>query len=319
MSCVEASDRATNTISLAPRHLLCLRCMNGGACPSFAEKFKLREKLAHIHDNPLTHVRLDCAFDEIGARGEEFYQTTPEERLMDLRVLQKLGLAPGDVRTADTLYTWLEAAIPENRALCADAGEGWTPCAYADSPCYRDGAALLRRVRPEPDCAKAKADSAAHIAEADAITVRAHHLLCMTCFAGGEEPEKPIDEDNLYEVLEKMIRNPDIPVTLVEGCSSCMICPPCHAFDPATGHCVTSCGLRDRKKDLDTFRLLGMRPGDTVPARRLLRLLYERIPDTFVVCDNGEPTTAPEWSSCERSHVYARYARGREWVLARIS
>ena len=76
-----------------------------------------------------------------------------------------------------------------------------------------------------------------------------------------------------------------------------MACHCCDGFDPTTGRCVHSGGLiRDYKKDLDCFQMLGMYPGDTLPADEMFALIFERVGSTRDVCGYGTgEVTAEEW------------------------
>jgi hypothetical protein len=110
----------------------------------------------------------------------------------------------------------------------------------------------------------------------------------MSCFYGRSGKLAPIQEDNLFEAIDVIQKNPDIAVTLIPGC--CMICPPCEKYDPATNLCVGghSMALRDQKKDLDVLQKLGLKYGDTLPAQKLYQLVYERIHSTRDICGFGE-------------------------------
>ena len=80
-----------------------------------------------------------------------------------------------------------------------------------------------------------------------------------------------------------------------------MICPPCGKYDPVNKLCVGghSMALRDQKKDLDVLQKLGLKYGDTLPARKLFQVLYERIPSTRDICGYGDgEIRAYEWSIC---------------------
>ena len=103
--------------------------------------------------------------------------------------------------------------------------------------------------------------------------------------------------------------NPDIEITLVEGC--CMVCDPCDGYDTKTDRCVHGGGLiRDYKKDLDVLQKLGLMTGATMKARDLYKLLFERIPSTKEVCAYGDGVlTSNEWRICggrEGSEAYKR-------------
>jgi hypothetical protein len=134
----------------------------------------------------------------------------------------------------------------------------------------------------------------------------------MACFYGDGNGLAPIAEDNLYEAIDVVRKNPDIPITLVAGC--CMICPPCSHHDPASNLCVgaNAMGLRDQKKDLDVLQRLGLRFGDSLPARELYARLFRAIGSTREVCGYGDGIVrAWEWTICGGSEGNQRYARAR--------
>ena len=112
--------------------------------------------------------------------------------------------------------------------------------------------------------------------------------------------------DNLWEPIVRMRENPEIPITLVEG--DCMVCPPCTSFDPRSGACITLCGLKDRRKDLDTLQLLDLLPGTTMPARELFARYLERLPSARPVCYYDEGSI-PEWRPCG-SAINGNYEKG---------
>ncbi|NMB95576.1 MAG: hypothetical protein GYA02_03055 [Clostridiaceae bacterium] len=297
---VEFSCRDENTISIWPQHLLCMRCMNGGGKLPFMEEKRLREKLDLIKSKPIVFLHLQAAFDEIGARTDIFREQNHIERKRDLDVLQKLGLTPGSVRLAKDLFRLVEERIPTLKGICiyenVTPGK-WDECPLAREKYFEDGKDNLVYKRIKEEMVKAKIDSCKNIESMDRIYIRAHHMLCIFCFVGKKTSIKPIEEDNLYEVWKKMKDNPKIPVTLAEGCSSCMICPPCHGFEPERGICNAGCHLRDRKKDLDVFQRLGLIPGDTLLAEDLILLIYEKIPTVKGICEYGA-STSPEWDAC---------------------
>ena len=55
---------------------------------------------------------------------------------------------------------------------------------------------------------------------------------------------------------------------------------------------------------------LGLKYGDTLPARMLLQLLYERIPSTRDIYSDGE-VRAPEWSICSGGKKDDAYQKAR--------
>jgi hypothetical protein len=297
---IESSDRDKNIMTLWPQHLLCMKCLNGGGKLDFMELHNLAEKLRIIKDNPDIHIRLEGAFDEIGARTAIFDQQTPEERKRDLDVLQKLGLTTGDTRTARDLYKLIDERIPNLLDICVyptEYQDVWIECPLARTDKYQKGTPAVTKKRSAEESESVKISSCKEIGLADHIVIRAHHLLCIICFIGREDNSKPIPQDNLYEVWMKIRNNPEIPVTVVEGASECSICPPCPFYDPTRGLCIADCHLRDRKKDLDTMLKLGIKSGDTLPAKELIARIYKNIPEVKGLC-SFESITSPEWSGC---------------------
>lgn len=296
---IEQSNKTENTISLWPQHLLCLRCLNGGGKLSFMEEHNLPEILKQIKNNYISYIKLDAAFDEIGARTDIFDEQTHIERKRDLDVLQKLGLLPGSVRVARDLYGLIEEKIPSLDGICrynTGDSENWKECSLAREQYFEDGEKLVLLNRSEEEMKKVKVDSCRMIEDSDTISITIHHFLCIICIIGNGI-DKPLKEDNLYELWEKMKENPDIPVTVIEGCANCMVCPPCHSYDTKSGLCFAGCHLRNRKKDLDVFQRLDLVPGDIIPAKELLALIYKRIPTLKGVCEYGA-ATASEWEAC---------------------
>lgn len=295
----ELSTREQNAITLLPQHLLCMRCLHGGGNAEFMKKNNLGEKLRMIQENPDIHVTLVAAFDEVGAKTPLYFAQTPEERKRDLDVLQKLGLVPGDTRTARDLLYRVEQKIPSLDGVCiyhTDYEGVWTECALAHEGYYEKCGAITA-LRTQEEMRAHKIPSCKELENTNQIVIRPHHLLCTICYIGNDKNDIPLDEDNLYEMWVKIRENPDIPVLLTDGPGDCMICPPCHAFCPERGTCVAACHLRDRKKDLDTMLRLGLRPGDVLPARELITRIYRSISTTDGICAYG-PNTAPEWEAC---------------------
>ncbi len=308
----ELSDREQNAIVLLPQHLLCMRCLQGGGNAEFMKRNSLAEKLHIIRENPDIHVTLVAAFDEVGAKTPLYWAQTPEERKRDLDVLQKLGLVPGDTRTARDLLRRIEEEIPSLSGICTyqtDYEGVWTECPLAREGYYEKCGEITALRTPEEMKAD-KITSCQKLKEAEQIVIRPHHLLCTICYIGNEKNDIPLEEDNLYEMWVKIRENPDIPVLLTDGPGDCMICPPCHSFCPERGTCFAACHLRDRKKDLDTMLKLGLRPGDVLPARELIARIYRSIPTTDGICAYGKDTS-PEWSAC-LSVAIKKFEKGLE-------
>lgn len=302
-------------LAIRARDLVSLVCLRGGGAPPDMSPAlpRLLEQIALAPDVLLT---LTSAFDCRGGPYQFPREDSPYQRRLDLHVLQRLGLSPGDTRPARWLFARLPESIPSLAGLCvfADPTEKWPNWPAEAVAAYERGLEVpWEPIQTREVSAAAKAASVAEIAAADRLYLRPHHILCILCYYG-READAPLDVDNLWEPLVRIREDPDVEVTLVEG--DCMVCPPCHSFDPASGTCVAACGLRDRRKDLDTLQQLDLLPGETLKARDLLRLYLERIPEVKAVCDYGE-ATAWEWRACGGSHTGTyehALQRLREWL-----
>ena len=313
-----------------PYQLMCIICRLGAR---ENDKYYFPKRLdaigRFIRKNPDFPLTLRCNVDTFF-----MYQNpgrkydTPEGTLFndkrDLAILQRLGMAPGDTRPARDIFKRLSEAIKDSKGICgAYAGRRsgtWRGCRLAASGNYARGCALgltgVITARCAEEKARAKKESVRKIYRAKILKIRPHHLLCMTCFHGGKTNLAPIQEDNLFEVIDVMQKNPEIRVKLVAG--PCMICPPCSSYDPKRNLCFT-CGMRDQQKDLDTLQFIGLKYGDVLPARKLLRLIYTHIPSTKMVCAYRDGIRrAPEWHICGDPEGNASYAKGRDAGLGVI-
>ena len=300
---------ALETIDLRAADLPALVCLHGGGAPPGAGP-ELAALLRRIVAEPETPLRLVSAFDCNGGPRQFPPEEGADRRRMDLAVLRRLQLVPGDVRRARELLRRMKETMPDLDGICVFSSptERWPSWPPEAVEAYVRGlqSPLPPRQSP-PVMAQVKERSVAELDGMDRLYLRPHHLMCLMCFHGGGS-DAPLAEDNLFEVMESIVRQPDIAVTLVEGC--CMICPPCHSFDPPSGTCVAACGLRDRLKDLEVLRLCDLLPGDTLPARELLRCLAECIPHPEAIC-GGAADAVAEWQACG-SVTSGRYERGLE-------
>lgn len=310
-------------IDLRPYQLMCIFCRIGEG--EDIGDGRLAEILAAVREDPKVPIRLRCHADSVyqyqdpGSAGD-----SPEGELFnakrDLDILQKLGLVPGDARPAIDLFQRLLANISTAKNVCGYetvTAETWRGCSRAQSGYYEKGHALgisaVIPPRSKEEKAAYKTTSVAEIAEAKTLRIRPHHLMCMSCFYGGRiDNLAPIQEDNLFEAIDAIQKNPDIPITLIRG--TCMICPPCSHYDSKTGLCLggRSMALRDQKKDLDVLQKLGLKYGDTLPAKNLLEQLYAKIPSTRDICGWGDgKERAPEWSVCGDPEGRKEYGKAR--------
>jgi len=316
---------AWGALDVRPYQLLCCVCRMGRRDgDQYRFEARLDEILAAVRADPNLPVTLRCNVDTVFRYqnpGREF--DTPEGELFndkrDLDVVHTLGLVPGDTRPALEMFNRIFKDIPACAGICgyADVTSGeWAGCPLCDSGNYERGhdlgVAALIPPRPQEEKATAKEQSASAMYSADVLHIRPHHLMCMTCFHGGREHLEPIQEDNLFEAIDILQNNPDMPVKLIAG--PCMICPPCSKYDARNNLCIGAIGigLRDQKKDLDVLQLLGMKYGDTMPARQLLRRLYERVHSTRQICGYGDGIVrGQEWTICGGPDGSPNYKKGR--------
>ena len=317
--------RDYDVLDVRPYQLMCLVCRIGAGMADDLGDERLNAILRRVRERPYTPIRLRCNVNTIYQYQNPGHQEdTPEGELFnvkrDLDILQRLALTPGSTMPAIDLFGLLLTAIPTASGICGygeATAESWKGCPQAASGHYERGQARgiggIIPPRETEEMARAKKESAEATYRAERLFIRPHHILCMTCFLGGHlDSFAPIEEDNLYEAIVAIQRNPEIPVTFVAG--PCMICPPCHMYDPKANLCYLAhgIGLRDEKKDLDTLQLLGLKYGDTLPAREMLALIYERIPSTRLVCaykDGIERSLI--WRICDNPEGSERYRQGR--------
>ena len=310
------------SLVIRPYQLMCVVCGQSSGFGDEPSGRKLRQLLAAIRKNPDRPITLCC-----NVEGTYNYQNpgkeddTPEGELFNLKrdhdVIQRLGLAPGATHPARVLFERLFKSITTSKGLCGyetAASAAWRGCPLAADGHYEKGlAAGLAAIIPSRDPAEkecAKKESVAKMYRAGMLEIRPHHFMCMTCFHAGREKLAPIAEDNLFEAIDIIRKNPDIPVKLVHA-GACMICPPCSFWDPKIEKCVSSCELRDQKKDLDVLQKTGLQYGDVLPGREFLQRLFAAIRSTKEVCGFGDGIArSPEWTGCGMNGHKA-YVKGR--------
>ncbi|MFW5866995.1 MAG: hypothetical protein ACOCX2_04215 [Armatimonadota bacterium] len=306
-------------ITIEARQLLGLICRKGGVeCP-LIDAERAEEILERLASDPAVAIRLASDADELPHYTCVEGRADPEDalnRMRDLKVLQRLGLCPGDTRRARYLIELLFKRVETPRGICAFDTEGWEGCELADSGAYegvRDaGWREVVYCRSDEERAEWREPNERAIAQDEGISIRPHHLMCMSCWYAGGEGSGKRPNDTLSEVLDRIRREPEVPITLVEG--PCEACDCCDGFHPDSGRCVHAGGLiRDYLKDLDVFQRIGMMPGETRPAREILDLIFERIESTTEICGYGDgEVTAEEWRICGGPGGNAGYVRTRE-------
>jgi len=117
----------------------------------------------------------------------------------------------------------------------------------------------------------------ASAAEDGTIIIRGHHLFDMLDALGtGKSSHK-----TLGPVAQKVRANPKGPIKVVIGVDD--ICAPCEWWDRAKEHCKKSLTTHPQDNensltsDKNAIRVLGMKPGDTMNADDLYRLIKMRV------------------------------------------
>jgi len=243
-------------------------------------------------------------------------------RRRDLEVCRILGIMPNTEMPAYHAYRWLFERQPTLEGLCrtgAPRSAGWPQCPHARRGYYERiagqsrvgnlheqfllgerlaGRGLWAMVRPRGrEAMQRDKDRSARfiLAGARRLYIRPGHLLCVLCNVHADPGRGPLAEDNLVELYRRMVREPDIPVTLTEGCD--MVCDACNVYHPGEHLCYHA-HFKSALRDLVVLEKLGLRPGATLPARRLYRRIYERLGSLAEVCGWRPGNVAPWFAPC---------------------
>jgi len=323
-------DQGFPVLAARPYQLLCLVCTLGGG-ESVPNDAQLRELLDRIRDSPDIPVVLRCnAGDEFAYQdpgpGDDTSEGLEFNRKRDLDILQRLDLAPGSILPARVLLARLLKAISSVSGICAYstvASEAWRGCPRATSGCYEEGHAKgIEAIIPPRNREVMEEDKKASLQDmlqADAIQIRPHILLCAVAqYGGGTRP--PFEPDNLPEMIQHLLRNPETPISLVSG-ADWMMCAPCPSRVPESNACacgaICSGGLYNEMKDLNVLQALGLTYGTTMVARDMYGLIFERIPHTAGVCalDSSIADISVWRDGCGKALVPCpNYEKGREML-----
>jgi len=322
-------------LKVRPYQLLCVVC-GFGEYGSGPRDPQLRTLLEKIRANPDLPVSLRCNVDDLfsyqspgiprGAAGGAEYN-----RKRDLDILRILDLPPGIVLPARIILLALLKRISTVRGLCAYgsvAPAAWQGCPKAFSGYYERGRRMgIQAIVPPRKPAERACDRALALKEmrsASAIRARPHILLCAVAqYGNGIRP--PFADDNLPEMIQRVLRKPSTHITLVSGADR-MMCGPCPYRNPIGGVCAVgafgSGGLYNELKDLNVLQRLGLAYGATLEARELFGMIFRRIPDVRGVCalDRGIPRSSLWRDACGRDpDPCPGYRKGRRILMKALA
>ena len=329
-------------ITIKPSDSLCLIC-HLGKSPDGPFEARLKKILERVEKKPDIPVTLRCKAGDIFSFQDLKGEKSTGTRKRDLEILQKLDLSPGVTLTARILFIRIFHKIRnlngiclfDGKPLCENAAKGYYEksrktqlsltalyCnelskSIASHKARKQGIRIIIPPRTPDDIEKSKRESlkAMYEAKKTGIKTRPHILLCAVCqYGGGVKPSQAYD--NLPEMLQLILRQPDVKITLVEG-ADWMMCGPCPSR--AENKCVHSLGkggLSNQLRDMRVLQRLGLDYGVTMNALALYRMILEKIPSTLQICRFDNPSTSMWHSGCGKRRVNSPdYERGREKLM----
>jgi hypothetical protein len=302
-----------NIMHIEPYELMeIISKVGDGAIDEFGND-RINKMMSKIRQSPSIPLTLQCntssTFDYQNIDDQKSNDTLLN-RYRNLKILQMLGLTPGDTRPALEIFKrLLENVISSENIMWFNetTSEIWNGDIKSDS--YEKGIkmgieAIIPNVRSKKMRVQVKEESVNDLYNEKIILIRPHHLMCMACCYRGPDDLTPLDEDNIFEIIGIMREKPEASIKLVEG-TTCLICVPCQMFDPTVNKCTGDVGisLRDELKDLYVLRKLGLKYGDIIPAKELYELLFERIESASEICSFGEEKYySREWRPCDLTY-----------------
>ena len=326
--------RGCPSITIRPYQALCAVCSIGKGSSEPKDE-KMKRLLDAVRKNSDAPVTLRCnvgdvfTFQDPGTEDD-----TPEgaefNRRRDLEILQRLNFIPGVTVTARILFNRLLDRIETVSGICgydATTSDVWKGCPMAKSGNYERGrkmgitSIIAPRSMEELEKEKKESLEAMYGARKTGIRVRPHILVCAVCqYGSGVRP--PYREDNLPELLQLVLKEPDTLITMAEG-ADWMMCAPCPNRAPELNACVNikgSGGLTNQLRDLRTLQKLGLTYGATMRAGELYKLIFERIPSTLDICRFESPSPSVWWDDCgARTTNNESYEKGREMLMREFS
>ncbi len=259
-------------------------------------------------------------------------------RRLDMEVCRVLGIAPNSILQPYHIYKILFSRKPTLDGLCrtgSASSKAWPRCPHSTRGYYEKitgvptgdlkeqtlqggkmaGKGIWAMVRPRTsgEMTAAKKKSADFIMKkADRLFIRPNHLLCILCTRHIDEP---LVQDNLIELRKRMEQEPDIPVTITEGC--CMVCDSCNVYHPGE-HLCCHAHFKNTLRDLMILEKLGVAPGTTMPARDLYSLIYRKIEKLKEICGWGDGSIyGPLWTPCSYDKPIIEKAREEGVITGR--
>jgi len=317
-------------LSLRPCQLLCAVCSLGEDGSGLRDE-KLKGILENVRKTPDMPITLTCNMREVfGFQTSGPEEDTPEgadfNKRRDLDVLLRLNLPPGVTLSARILFNRLLERVKTVSGICAYdvvTSDAWKGCAKAKSGRYEKalgkGIKAIIPPRSEEEMTRDKEESMADMYKAKraGIAVKPHLLLCAVCqYGNGTRP--PFKPDNLPELIQLILKEPDTLITMAEG-APWMMCGPCPNRAPELNACVNvkgSGGLTNQLRDLRTLQLLGLTFGATMKAKELYRRVFERIPSTLAVCRFESPQPSVWWDGHGAWTTNSKgYEKGRKELM----
>lgn len=259
-------------------------------------------------DSPITPRCNVCDVFKFQDPGPE--DDTPEglefNMKRDMEILLRLNLPPGTTLPARALFHRVLDTIENVTGICSfpsTTADAWKGCPKAAIGLYQKGRAkgiaAIIPPRDDHEMKKDKRESLQAIYAAATIKVRPHILLCSVCqYGNGIRP--PYPPDNLPEMLELILKQPNAQIELAP-CADWMMCAPCPDRVPDLNACVThrgAGGLTNQLRDLRVLQKLGLSFGSTLNARALYQRIFERIPGTLEICFLDRPYPSLWWDPC---------------------
>ncbi|MFC1675770.1 hypothetical protein ACFL3G_01750 [Planctomycetota bacterium] len=334
MRCNKFSGPEAKVLEIPGHHLICAVCRRGGCKTPPPGKGAIDRLLKAMWAYPYVGLKITADVDIISNHFFDVYEKRGKKplsknfktrsdnyvwRRKDLEVCRVLGIIPNTVIPAYFVYSVLFERQPTLDGICrtgSKKSKTWPQCPHATKGYYEkiangpkfnlqeqtqlgeemEASGLWAMIRPrsKQDMAQAKKNSARNIInKAEHLYIRPQHLLCILCTA---QIKEPLIQDNLIELRKRMEENPNIPVTICEGC--CMACDSCNIYHPDE-HLCYGMHIKNSLRGLMILERLGLAPGATMPAAKLYKRIYERIGTLKEICGWRDGSdTAMWWAPC---------------------